>query len=183
MKVETYLFGPVDVSPEKVIEFPNGLVGFEQNKRFMLAHEDGNGQPTSYTLQSLDDPNLAFQIVDPVTLGFNYELNLSDAETALLQSPEPDDVLVMQVLFKQEEDGKARITPSLRAPLLINTKARVGLQKVMDTPQDKAIIYTLVLFLIMAVILGVAMTIVGIITAAMMMGAAAAAGAGAYALS
>ncbi len=133
MKVETYLFGPVDVSPEKVIEFPNGLVGFEQNKRFMLAHEDGNGQPTSYTLQSLDDPNLAFQIVDPVTLGFNYELNLSDAETALLQSPDPDDVLVMQVLFKQEEDGKARITPSLRAPLLINTKARVGLQKVMET--------------------------------------------------
>lgn len=59
----------------------------------------------------------------------------------------------------------------------------LGLQKVMDTPQDKAIIYTLVLFLIMAVILGVAMTIVGIITAAMMMGAAAAAGAGAYALS
>ena len=59
----------------------------------------------------------------------------------------------------------------------------LGLQKVMDTPQDKAIIYTLVLFLIMAVILGVAMTIVGIITAAMMMGAVAAAGAGAYALS
>lgn len=59
----------------------------------------------------------------------------------------------------------------------------LGLQKVMDTPQDKAVIYTLVLFLIMAVILGVAMTIVGVITAAMMMGAAAAAGAGAYALS
>ena len=74
MKVETYLFGAVEVSPEKVIEFPNGLVGFEQNKRFMLAHEDGTAQPSSYTLQSLDDPNLAFQIVDPVTLGFNYEL-------------------------------------------------------------------------------------------------------------
>ncbi|HRG72237.1 MAG TPA: flagellar assembly protein FliW, partial [Thauera aminoaromatica] len=133
MKVETYLFGAVEVSPEKVIEFPNGLVGFEQNKRFMLAHEDGTAQPSSYTLQSLDDPNLAFQIVDPVTLGFNYELNLSDAETALLQSPAPEDVLVMQVLFKQEEDGKARITPSLRAPLLINTKARIGMQKVMET--------------------------------------------------
>ena len=39
----------------------------------------------------------------------------------------------MQVLFKQEEDGKARITPSLRAPLLINTKARIGMQKVMET--------------------------------------------------
>ncbi|MBL8403205.1 MAG: flagellar assembly protein FliW [Dechloromonas sp.] len=131
MKVETYLFGAVEVSPEKVIAFPNGLVGFEQNKRFMLVHEEGNAQPSSYTLQSLDDPALALQIVDPVTLGFNYELALSDAEMAILQSPAAEDVAVMQVLFKQEEGGKAAIIPSLRAPLLINIKARVGLQKVM----------------------------------------------------
>ncbi|PKO49302.1 MAG: flagellar biosynthesis protein FliW [Betaproteobacteria bacterium HGW-Betaproteobacteria-4] len=132
MKIETYLFGAVEVSPEKVITFPSGLAGFEQNKRFMLAHEEGKEHPVSYTLQSLDDPMLAFQIVDPSTLGFNYELVLSDAENALLQSPAPEDVVVMQVLFKADEGGKAAITPNLRAPLLINTKARVGLQKIME---------------------------------------------------
>ena len=133
MKVETYLYGAVEVDPEKVITFPNGLVGFEQSKRFMLVHDEGNAQPTSYTLQSLDDPTLALLIVDPETLGFNYELALSDVETALLQSPAAEEVTVMQVLFKKEEDGKAVITPSLRAPLVINTKARVGLQKIMET--------------------------------------------------
>lgn len=132
MKIETYLFGSVDVSPEKVITFPNGLVGFEQSKRFMLAHAEGKVQPTSYTLQSLDEPTLAFEIVDPTTLGFNYELALTDAENALLQSPEAEDVLVMQVLFKANEDCKGAITPNLRAPLVINTKARVGLQKIME---------------------------------------------------
>ena len=49
MQVETYLFGAVEVSPEKVITFPNGLVAFEDNKRFMLAHESDKGQPASYT--------------------------------------------------------------------------------------------------------------------------------------
>jgi len=132
MKVETYLFGAVEVSPEKVISFPNGLVGFEQSKRYILAHQEGSDQPSSYTLQSLDEPTLAFQIIDPVNLGYNYELALSDAETALLQSPVPEDVAVMQVLFKKEEGDKASITPNLRAPLVINTKARVGLQKVME---------------------------------------------------
>jgi hypothetical protein len=34
MKVETYLFGSVEVSPEKVITFPNGLVAFEDNNAF-----------------------------------------------------------------------------------------------------------------------------------------------------
>lgn len=144
MKVDTYLFGSVEVSPEKIITFPNGLVGFEQSKRFMLAHEEGTAQPTSYTLQSLDVPTLAFQIVDPVTLGYNYELALSDAETALLQSPAPEEVAVMQVLFKKEEDGKASITPNLRAPLVINTKARIGLQKVMETMQPNLTLSNLV---------------------------------------
>lgn len=133
MKVDTYLFGSVEVDPEKVITFPNGLVGFEQSKRFMLAHEADKGAAASYTLQSLDEPNLAFQIVDPTTLGFDYDLQLTDAENALLHSPAPEDVAVMQVLFKQEQDGKAGITPNFRAPLLINVRARVGIQKVMET--------------------------------------------------
>lgn len=133
MQVQTYLFGTVEVTPEKVITFPKGLVGFEKSTRFMLAHEATGGQPASFTLQSLDEPELAFQIVDPTTLGFNYELNLSDDENALLGSPAAEDVAVMQVLFKKEEDGKAVITPSLRAPLVINTRGRVGLQKVMET--------------------------------------------------
>lgn len=133
MKVDTYLFGAVEVSPEKIISFPNGLVAFENNKRFTLVHEEGQGDPVSFTLQSLDDPTLAFQIVDPATLGFNYELALSDAENAVLQSPAPEDVAVMQVLFRKGEAGDVSIAPNLRAPLVINIRARVGLQKVMET--------------------------------------------------
>lgn len=133
MKIETYLFGAVEISPEKVISFPNGLVGFEESKRYTLVHEDDKAEAASFTLQSLDDPNLAFQIVDPATLGFNYELLLSDAENALLQSPATEDIAVMQLLFKKEVDGKAVISPNLRAPLVINTRARVGLQKVMES--------------------------------------------------
>ena len=131
MKVETYLFGAVEVNPESVITFPNGLVAFENNKKFMLAHEEVNGEPASFTLQSVEDPALAFQIVDPTALGFHYELALSDTENAILQSPAIDDVAVMLVLFKNEGE-KAAISPNLRAPLVINTKARVGIQKVME---------------------------------------------------
>lgn len=133
MKIETYLFGTIEVSPEKVINFPAGLAGFEQSKRFMLAHEEGKENPATYTLQSLDEPTLAFEIVDPTTLGYNYELVLNDAENALLQSPAAEDVLVMQILFKQNEEGKSGIMPILRAPLVINTRARVGLHKIMES--------------------------------------------------
>ena len=131
MKVETYLFGSVEVNPETVITFPAGLVGFENAKRFMLVHEEVKAELASFTLQSVDDPTLAFQIVDPTALGFNYELGLSDAENAMLQTPDAGDVAVMLVMFKQDEE-KGGIQPNIRAPLLINTKARVGMQKVME---------------------------------------------------
>jgi flagellar assembly factor FliW len=131
MKVDTYLFGSVEIDAEKIITFPNGLVGFESCKRYTLVQEDGQG--SSFTLQSLDDPALAFQIVDPTTLGFNYELALTDEENTLLQSPAAEDVAVMQVLYKKEGEGQASIAPNLRAPLLINLQAKVGLQKIMET--------------------------------------------------
>lgn len=135
MQVQTYLFGSVEVAPENVISFPQGLVGFEHLRQFMLVHETDKGEPSSFTLQSLESPELAFQIVDPTAIGFNYELALNDAENAILQSPAPNDVAVMLVLFTQDSDEKA-ISASLRAPLLINTKARVGLQKLMEKLQS-----------------------------------------------
>lgn len=143
MKFDTYLFGSIEVSPEKIITFPKGLVGFENCTRFILAHEEVGDLPASFTLQSIDEPALALQIVDPTSLGFNYELNLTEEENALLGSPAPQDVVVMQVLFKKEEGGKVTITPSLRAPLVINTKDRVGLQKVMETLRSNIVLSNL----------------------------------------
>lgn len=132
MKAETYLFGQINVNPETVIDFPDGLVAFESSKRFILIHEAEAGAPVSFTLQSLDDAELAFQIIDPASLGFNYELALTDADTAKLRLESPSDLAVMLVLYRQEDNQKG-IGANFRAPLIINTKARVGLQKVMET--------------------------------------------------
>lgn len=133
MQFETYLFGKIEVSPEKVITFPQGLVGFEDCKRYMLAHAEGSHEPATFTLQSLDDAALAFEIVDPAIFGFDYQLVLSETENALLQSPADEDVVVMQVLYRKGEAGNEALAPNLRAPLVINTRARVGIQKVMET--------------------------------------------------
>lgn len=135
MQVETYLFGSVEVAPENVITFPKGLVGFEDLRRFMLVHESDKGEPSSYTLQSVESPEVAFQIVDPAALGFTYEVVLSDEESAVLQGPQAGDVVVMLILFKKDEENQA-FGASLRAPLLINTEARVGLQKLMTKLQS-----------------------------------------------
>ena len=71
---------------------------------------------------------MAFQIIDPTAIGFQYELELSDAERAALKVEQPEDVAVMLLLFKQET--AKQLGANVRAPLLINVKTRLGLQKV-----------------------------------------------------
>lgn len=144
MRVETYLFGEIEVNPDQVITFPDGMAGFEGNKRYLLVHEENNTATASFTLQSLDDPALAFQIIDPAAIGFNYELALTDAEDAILQSPKGENLAVMLILFKRIEANDKEIGANFRAPIILNTQARVGLQKIIQNPRSNITISNLV---------------------------------------
>lgn len=145
MQVQTYLFGTMEVDPEKVITFPAGLAGFPNNKHFTLVHEADGKAPASYTLQSLDDAAIAFQIVDATAVGINYEIELTDAESAELNTPAGEDIAVMLVLYKEDAaaPGAQGIGANIQGPLLINTRARVGLQKIIDHPRPNLTISNL----------------------------------------
>lgn len=143
MKVDTFLFGSIEVNPNQVIEFPAGLLSFEENRRFTLIHETDAGDPVSFTLQSLDNPNLALQIIDPAALGFSYELSLTDEESKAIKLADPADAAVVLVLYKQEGKATAGLGANLRAPLIINTKTRLGLQKVLVKVQPNVILSNL----------------------------------------
>ncbi|MCX7176251.1 MAG: flagellar assembly protein FliW [Proteobacteria bacterium] len=127
MNIDSPRFGTLKVEPGKIIEFPAGLAGFEDCRRFSLFHPD-EGDVKYFILQSLDDPALAFHIADPAQLGFNFEIALSDAETALLKLNDPLDAAVAVILLKDEGDSPVRA--NLKAPLIINTRERLGLQHI-----------------------------------------------------
>ena len=116
---------PLDIAPDKVITFPAGLPGFEDCKRFGLFEQDKDG--TLFSLQSLDDPALAFTVADPAVFGFRYDMPLSDADQAALGLKPEDEVAVAVMVFKGEGE-RAGINANLEAPLLINLGSHVGLQ-------------------------------------------------------
>ena len=135
MRIESPVFGSVEVSEDKVIEFPGGLPGFENCTRFVLAHEEGSAASV-FQLQSLDDPAVAFSITGPENLGVNYQFSLDDEESKLLQLARPEDALVAVIVRKGEGDEGSPATAGLRAnfmaPVVINVAARRGLQKVIN---------------------------------------------------
>lgn len=133
MNIDTPHAGKLAVAPDRTIEFPEGLAGFETCHRFSLFHPEtvGDALPSYFILQSLDDPAIAFNIADPSLFGFSYEINLSDAESAALDLADPSDAAVVVILAKDgQAGGNARLRANLQAPLVLNVRSRRGIQHV-----------------------------------------------------
>lgn len=133
MHIESPRFGTLSVEPSRIIEFPVGLAGFEDCKRFTLFHpeDEASDNPRYFILQSLDDPTVAFNIADPGQMGFSFDVELSDEEIDLLQLKDPADAAVVVILRKDDFlKGSASLTANLNAPLVLNLVARRGLQHV-----------------------------------------------------
>jgi len=133
MNIDTPHAATIGTAPDRIIEFPEGLAGFEACRRFSLYHpETAEGvAPRYFILQSLDDPAIAFNIADPEAFGFNYEINLSEAEAAALDLADPSEAAVVVILVKDAQaEGESSVRANLKAPLVINVRARRGIQHV-----------------------------------------------------
>lgn len=125
-------FGTQQVDPDTLIQFPNGLPGFDNLTRFKLFHEDG--KPTVFWLQAVDDPEVQLAIADPAAFQVTYELTLSDDELAILDLASPDDLSVLVTLAKNDNPGTG-VHANFFAPILINAARRIGLQKALANIQ------------------------------------------------
>ena len=127
MLIATSRFGEVEIMEESIITFQLGIPGFRKSNRYVLIqpYED---IPIHY-MQSLDEPELAFLVVNPFEFYPNYEITLSDEmkESLDLQSDEEVAVwCIVSVLDKLEE-----ATMNLLAPLVINTRSKKGDQVIL----------------------------------------------------
>ena len=75
MELLTKARGKIEISEDRLITIPEGLFGFEDYTKFALV--DSDYEPFIW-LQSCEDPNLAFLIVDPFLICPQYESDIDD---------------------------------------------------------------------------------------------------------
>jgi flagellar assembly factor FliW len=132
MQIKSPLFGSAEIAEDKIIEFPMGLPGFEESRRWTLVHEEGR-EPDVFLLQSVDDAQLGFSITMPALLGVNLEFTLSDEEVAMLKLASPADAVVAVIVRKDDADpASTGLRANFVAPLVINVGERIGMQKVIN---------------------------------------------------
>lgn len=139
MEIKSSIFGEQTIDPNTVINFPNGIPGFEDQTRFKLFHQESDN-PLIFWLQSLDDESLVFSVAQPAMFSINYDFVLTDAEKSILGIEDISDILLLIILHK-DLSNQSVIKGSIKSPLVINSAKRIGLQKIL-TQLDQSIMLT-----------------------------------------
>lgn len=124
MIIKTRDFGEEEISEEVIIDFPNGVYAFEENKRFVLLSPCGEDKYPMW-LQSVDNPNLCFIVFDPREFVPDYSVELDRETKELLKADGAElDLLCMAVV----PDEYINTTLNLKSPIVINSEAKKGVQ-------------------------------------------------------
>ncbi len=129
MTIQTSRFGEIEVSEEALLTFPTGLVGFPAIQQFVVLDvaEDCQYQ----WLQAVEEPDLAFVIIDIHLLDPEFCVEISDEGLVELEITQADPVLIMAVVTIPSGQPE-QATANLRAPLVVNLRTRKGKQLILN---------------------------------------------------
>lgn len=131
MKVETRVFGEIDIEEDKIITFPNGIIGFPELTRFTLIHDEERGTGAGIRwLQSLEETGFAMPVMDPLAVKDNYNPQVNDELLEPAGDVNADNMLVL-VTVTIPSDIK-QMTVNLRGPIIINAEERKACQIIVD---------------------------------------------------
>ena len=131
MIIETKAFGKVEITDDKIITFPGGIIGFPELKRFTLLHDEEKGIAAGIRwLQSLEEPGFAMTVMDPLRVKEDYNPEIDDELLAGIGEVTPDNLLVL-VTVRIPGDLR-QMSVNLQGPVIINVDERKACQIIVD---------------------------------------------------
>lgn len=139
MKIITRDFGEQEVDESRIITFPEGIIGFEDKKKYALLSPLGD-EVFPMWLQSVDDKEPCFVVYDPMEIYGDYKFGISDEEQELLRIDENSPYRCLAVAIVPEDYRKTTI--NLRCPIVVNTRDRIAAQIILTEHYEfKAPVY------------------------------------------
>jgi flagellar assembly factor FliW len=125
MKVVTTRFGELDIDERQVIDFPLGILGFPEFKRWILLQ--ASPESVFFWLQSADAADLAFILVQPHLFFKDYRVRAQDEELKVIGLDDADAGEVFVICNRVGDT----VTVNLQGPLVFNAATRQARQVVL----------------------------------------------------
>ena len=131
MKAATRLFGEIEIDEGKIITFEDGIIGFPDMKKFTLIFdEEKEGRPSISWLQSMDEPEIAFPVMDPLFVCETYNPSVEDELLKNLGTIKEDNLYVLVTVTVPQNIKELAV--NLKAPIVINTDTRKASQIIVE---------------------------------------------------
>ncbi len=131
MKVNTRVFGEIDIAEEKIINFQGGIIGFPELNQFTLIYDEEKGINTGIRwLQSLQEPGFAMPVMDPLVVKEDYNPEVNDEILEPVGNITPDNMLVLVTVTVPSDLTK--MTVNLKGPIVINADEKKACQIIVD---------------------------------------------------
>ena len=133
MQIETTRFGALDIEDGRILDFPEGLPGFEACRHFALVPH-GEASPFEW-LQSVEDGALAFLAMKPHQIFPDYAPRVPAGELEALGLDKGPHGPHLYTLLTVPHGDPHGITANLLAPILINPTDRVARQVIVNNDE------------------------------------------------
>jgi len=117
---------------KEYIEFEEGVFGFEDRKRFVPYMLDEDSDAMLY-LQSEEDENLSFIVMNPFMLKKDYNPVLSEEDYKKLGTSREEDL--SYYVFCVIRDDVEACTVNLKCPIVVNHITRQARQVILDSDE------------------------------------------------
>lgn len=129
MEFETKYFGVMRCDEDTMLHFPDGLFGFEDEKKFFLLPFEGSNE-SLLCFQSVMTPQLAFVAVNPFFLDRTYAPVLTEKELEGMGVSSSEDLCYYAFCVVKEPLGNSTI--NLKCPIVINDETRKARQVILE---------------------------------------------------
>lgn len=132
MEMMTKHFGVMEYTEEETVHFQDGLFGFENYKDYLPIPLEENSDAL-ICLQCLDDPDIAFVLMNPFFLSPDYQPAISNADRKALGNPKDDDISYYCICVVHDTLEDSSI--NLKCPIAVNALTRAARQLILEQPE------------------------------------------------
>ena len=134
MKIDTRIFGEIDIEEEKILTFDKGIIGFPDLKHFTLIFDEDQGANAGIRyLQSVEEPGFAMPVMDPLVVKEDYDPEVNDELLSGLGEINETNLLVLVTVSVPSDLTK--MTVNLQGPIVINVDERKAAQIIVDSSE------------------------------------------------
>lgn len=131
MLVKTRYFGEIDLTEDKIITFDNGIMGFEDYKKYTILYDSGKeSSPAISWFQSVDEESFALPVINPLLVKEDYNPTVEDNWLQELGELNEENLIILLVMTIPSDIKEMSV--NLKAPIIINSDTRKGVQMIVE---------------------------------------------------